>query len=213
VLGSLEFLGPFEPPGWKPADTPVPLAYISWSLCCWRLVSACWSPPDSAPTRSAVLIASGSGREGHRVESLSEAFPSGSRGPAWETGLDARPWGFRLEDIRTSVYLSHGEQDANAPVAMGRYLATVIPERRATFHLDVWIRRVAAQAQLEGVSITSADVIRLALTRLKEQLSEGDLRAELVAHVLKEVEQYPGRATGGCRNDIWRPRACFSDRW
>jgi pimeloyl-ACP methyl ester carboxylesterase len=68
------------------------------------------------------------------VESLSEAFRSGSRGPAWETGLYARPWGFRLEDIRTPVYLSHGEQDANAPVAMGRYLATVIPECRATFY-------------------------------------------------------------------------------
>jgi hypothetical protein len=60
-----------------------------------------------------------------------------------------------------------------------------------------WIRRVAAQAQLEGVSITSADVIRLALSRLKEQLPEGDLRAELVAHVLKEVEHYPGRANRG----------------
>jgi hypothetical protein len=60
-----------------------------------------------------------------------------------------------------------------------------------------WIRRVAAQAQLEGVSITSADVIRLALTRLKAQLPEGDLRAELVAHVLKEVEHYPGRANRG----------------
>jgi hypothetical protein len=31
------------------------------------------------------------------VESLSEAFRSGSRGPAWEMGLYARPWGFRLE--------------------------------------------------------------------------------------------------------------------
>jgi DNA polymerase I-like protein with 3'-5' exonuclease and polymerase domains len=60
-----------------------------------------------------------------------------------------------------------------------------------------WIRRVAAQAQLEGVSITSADVIRLALTRLKEQLSEKDLRAQLIAHVLKEVERYPGRANRG----------------
>jgi hypothetical protein len=58
-----------------------------------------------------------------------------------------------------------------------------------------WIRRVAAQAQLEGVSIT--DVIRLALTRLQEQLPEGDLRAELVTHVLKEVQQYPGRANRG----------------
>ena len=68
------------------------------------------------------------------VESLSEAFRSGSRGNAWEMGLYARPWGVRLEDIRTPVYLSHGEQDANAPVTMGRYLATVIPECQATFY-------------------------------------------------------------------------------
>jgi pimeloyl-ACP methyl ester carboxylesterase len=68
------------------------------------------------------------------VGSLSEAFRSGSRGPAWEMGLYARPWGFRLEDIRTPVYLSHGEQDANAPVTMGRHLATSIPGCRASFH-------------------------------------------------------------------------------
>jgi DNA polymerase I-like protein with 3'-5' exonuclease and polymerase domains len=60
-----------------------------------------------------------------------------------------------------------------------------------------WIRRVAAQAQLEGVSLTAADVIRLALTRLQEQLAEDELRAELVGHVLKEVEHYPGRANRG----------------
>jgi pimeloyl-ACP methyl ester carboxylesterase len=68
------------------------------------------------------------------VESLSEAFQGGSRGPAWEMGLYARPWGFRLEDIRTPVYLSHGEQDANAPVTMGRYLASVIPDCQAAFY-------------------------------------------------------------------------------
>jgi hypothetical protein len=60
-----------------------------------------------------------------------------------------------------------------------------------------WIRRIAAQAQLEGVSITAADVIRLALTRLQKQLGEGDLRAELIEHVLKEVERYPGRVNRG----------------
>jgi len=69
-----------------------------------------------------------------------------------------------------------------------------------------WIRRVAAQAQLEGVSVTAADVIRLALTRLQEQLTEGELRTELVAHVLKEVEQYPGRANRGL------PRSTESSR-
>jgi hypothetical protein len=34
-LGSLEFVGPFEPGGWKLAGTLVPLAYIGWSL--WLL--------------------------------------------------------------------------------------------------------------------------------------------------------------------------------
>ena len=47
------------------------------------------------------------------------------------------------------------------------------------------------------IRLVGADVIRLALTRLKEQLPEGDLRAELVAHVLKEVEHCPGRANRG----------------
>jgi pimeloyl-ACP methyl ester carboxylesterase len=68
------------------------------------------------------------------VESLSEAFRTGSRGPAWESRLYARPWGFRLEDVRTAVYLSHGEEDANAPVSMGRYIASVIPDCQATFY-------------------------------------------------------------------------------
>jgi pimeloyl-ACP methyl ester carboxylesterase len=68
------------------------------------------------------------------VESLREAYRSGSRGPAWEMGIYGRPWGFRLEDVRTPVHLSHGERDANAPVAMGRHLAATIPGCEATFH-------------------------------------------------------------------------------
>ena len=35
VLGSLEFVGGFEPRGWKLAGTLVPLAYIGWSI--WLL--------------------------------------------------------------------------------------------------------------------------------------------------------------------------------
>jgi Domain of unknown function (DUF4386) len=35
VLGSLEFVGPFEPSGWKLAGTLVPFAYIGWSI--WLL--------------------------------------------------------------------------------------------------------------------------------------------------------------------------------
>jgi len=35
VLGSFEFVGPFERDGWKMASTMVPIAYIGWSL--WLL--------------------------------------------------------------------------------------------------------------------------------------------------------------------------------
>jgi hypothetical protein len=35
VLSSLEFVGPFEPGGWKLAGTLVPFAYIGWSV--WLL--------------------------------------------------------------------------------------------------------------------------------------------------------------------------------
>ena len=37
LLGSLEFVGPFEEKGWKLAGTIVPIAYIAWSL--WLVVS------------------------------------------------------------------------------------------------------------------------------------------------------------------------------
>jgi len=36
LLGSLEFVGPFEPRGWKLAGSLAPLAYIGWSV--WLLV-------------------------------------------------------------------------------------------------------------------------------------------------------------------------------
>lgn len=67
-------------------------------------------------------------------QSLREAFRGGSRGPAWEMGLYTRPWGFPLEEIRVPVHLWHGEEDVNAPISMGRYLATSIPGCRATFY-------------------------------------------------------------------------------
>jgi hypothetical protein len=53
VLGSLEFVGPFEVRGWKLAGTLVPLAYIGWSVWLLPSGSACYSPPASAPARAA----------------------------------------------------------------------------------------------------------------------------------------------------------------
>jgi hypothetical protein len=48
VIGSLEFVGPLKPRGWKPAGTLVPLAYIGsslWLLACRSAGHRLTSPP------------------------------------------------------------------------------------------------------------------------------------------------------------------------
>ncbi len=59
---------------------------------------------------------------------LHEALHQGTRGMAWDARLVARPWGFDLRDIRTPVYVWHGDADRNAPPEMGGYLAGEIPD-------------------------------------------------------------------------------------
>jgi pimeloyl-ACP methyl ester carboxylesterase len=46
----------------------------------------------------------------------------------------ASSWDFRPQDIRIAVHLWHGEADANAPVAMGRYMATTIPNSQVSYY-------------------------------------------------------------------------------
>lgn len=64
---------------------------------------------------------------------LTEAFRQGAGGPAWDIVLLGRPWGFRLEDIATPVFLWQGGADTLVTPAMGRYLAATIPNCRAQF--------------------------------------------------------------------------------
>jgi pimeloyl-ACP methyl ester carboxylesterase len=64
---------------------------------------------------------------------MSEFLRQGPVGPSWEAGLFMRPWGFALEEISTPTFLWHGEEDRNAPVAMGRDLARRIPGCQAKF--------------------------------------------------------------------------------
>jgi Arc/MetJ-type ribon-helix-helix transcriptional regulator len=60
-----------------------------------------------------------------------------------------------------------------------------------------WLSRLAAQARLDDLSLSASDVIRLAVTRLRDQLPEKELRKALIAHVRSEAEHYPGRARRG----------------
>jgi pimeloyl-ACP methyl ester carboxylesterase len=67
------------------------------------------------------------------IETIREAFRSGTRGVALDYALNMKSWGFRLEDISIEVHLWHGEDDTVVPPAMGRYLAETIPNCQARF--------------------------------------------------------------------------------
>jgi len=62
-----------------------------------------------------------------------EAFRQGPAAFATDLALAARPWGFRLGDIRTPVDLWHGVLDVSTPLPMGRILAASIPRCHARF--------------------------------------------------------------------------------
>jgi Arc/MetJ-type ribon-helix-helix transcriptional regulator len=67
-------------------------------------------------------------------------------------------------------------------------------QRRRRHHTTVyltdeqrqWLRRAAAKAQLDGLTVSASDLIRLAVSRLQEQVSERQLHQDLVAHALAE---------------------------
>jgi pimeloyl-ACP methyl ester carboxylesterase len=85
-------------------------------------------PPGEAavlekPGRLEAFIASGS-----------ESMRQGLKGIVWDTHVCARPWDFRLEEIRYPVRLLHGEADQNVPVAVARKVAALIPGCQATFY-------------------------------------------------------------------------------
>jgi Arc/MetJ-type ribon-helix-helix transcriptional regulator len=79
------------------------------------------------------------------------------------------------------------------PVAKAYHRTTVY----LTDEQRQWLRRAAAKAQLDGLTVSASDLIRLALSRLQDQVTEKQLHKELAAHVLAEAELYPGRAKRG----------------
>jgi pimeloyl-ACP methyl ester carboxylesterase len=62
-----------------------------------------------------------------------EAFRQGVRGVSLDLKLEARPWGFALQDISMPVHVWHGEQDKLVPVEQGRIQAKTIPNAIARF--------------------------------------------------------------------------------
>ncbi len=68
------------------------------------------------------------------IASSTEALRNGIAGAAADGLLLARPWGFKLEEIRVPVRLWHGEKDVVVPAGMGHYLARSIPGCQARFY-------------------------------------------------------------------------------
>jgi pimeloyl-ACP methyl ester carboxylesterase len=67
------------------------------------------------------------------LDTLREAFRSGTAGVALDFALGMKPWGFETADISAPVHLWHGEDDTIVPVGMGHRLAQSIPGCTATF--------------------------------------------------------------------------------
>lgn len=67
------------------------------------------------------------------LETTREVFRQGSRGLSDDMLVLARPWGFRLQDVRLPVALWHGQADTILDHRFARYLARVLPNCQARF--------------------------------------------------------------------------------
>ena len=86
-----------------------------------------------------------------------EAYRQGARAVALEAVMFARPWGFKLEDVKRPVLLWHGSDDKNAPLAMAKTMEARIPDCTATYydgdgHLYFFKRWPEIAATLKGDS-------------------------------------------------------------
>ena len=60
------------------------------------------------------------------ITAASEAFRQGVRGIVHEARICAQPWGFDPAAVKPPVYIWHGDEDTNVPVAMAQHLAARI---------------------------------------------------------------------------------------
>lgn len=70
-------------------------------------------------------------------ESALEGLRPPSPGMSQDYQIYCQPWGFDLTNIKTQVFIWHGELDRNVPVWMARFLAQKIPHARATFYPEM----------------------------------------------------------------------------
>lgn len=142
-VGIVSGTAPFDVPGVTDPIRPMNLRLLQWSRKhprCFQMalrlagLGARYTPRLAARvTMLAVaepdrrLLAQPKFRDAFMAMTR-EALRQGPEGTQRDLALMVSPWGFDPGEIRTPVWLWHGEADENAPVAMGRYLAAVIQD-------------------------------------------------------------------------------------
>jgi pimeloyl-ACP methyl ester carboxylesterase len=110
------------------------------NMACAGIATSIRHRPERVVSRLRRLVSSADKEVLNRKEfqealcrSFREAVRLDSRGPARDLVLYARPWDFRLQDIKMTVNLWHGELDWIVPPSMGRFQQSAIPNCRATY--------------------------------------------------------------------------------
>src|SRR6516164_6416712 len=73
------------------------------------------------------------GTETALIEDLRESYRQGTTAMAADLLEYARPWGFGLDQVTTTVHLWHGEQDPKVPITAARQLASRVPHCQTHF--------------------------------------------------------------------------------
>lgn len=70
------------------------------------------------------------------AENATEIFRQGTRGVGLDWKLEARPWGFSLDQVKLPIHIWHGAQDRLVDVRQGKLMANSLPNARLTIYPD-----------------------------------------------------------------------------
>jgi pimeloyl-ACP methyl ester carboxylesterase len=73
------------------------------------------------------------GAQAALIGDLRESYRQGTTAMAADLLKYARPWGFGLDQVTTTVHLWHGEQDPKVPLTVARQLAARLPHCQTHF--------------------------------------------------------------------------------
>jgi pimeloyl-ACP methyl ester carboxylesterase len=148
-VGIVSGTAPFEEPGLSDGIDPTSLRFMQLARTKPRLsrltlrlmgLMARFAPRQIVKAAMAALPAPDQEMltrpefQGRFIAMIREALRAGPRGAQWDTALMIGSWDFRPQDVRSAVYLWHGELDRNAPLAMARYLSAAIPNCQSCFY-------------------------------------------------------------------------------